>query len=264
MLHLAVHLDSSSAIRRNVPTRRHAGLDNRLHRGQATGIHVTAQSVLALKALGALLRYPDAELLAALDELLAAIRAERALPRRCHGPLDALAGALREGDLLLAQERFSSTFDRGRATSLDVYEHLYGESRERGAAMARLLDVYRRHGLEPAGGELPDSLPLILEFLSAQPRSEQKAWLGEIERVVRTVGETLVVRHSPYAGVFDALLGIAGARALPAPPPRAETAPEDPRALDAEWADERVTFGRDDRGAAQPVRFAPRRPRGDR
>jgi nitrate reductase delta subunit len=216
-----------------------------------------------LKALGALLRYPDADLLAALDELLAAIRAERALPRRCLGPLDALAGALREGDVLLAQERFSSTFDRGRATSLDVYEHLYGESRERGAAMARLLEVYRRQGLEPAGGELPDSLPLILEFLSAQPRSEQRAWLGEIERVLRTVGETLVARHSPYAAVFDALLGIAGAPPLPGPPPRPATAAEDPRTLDAEWTDERVTFGRDARGDAQPVRFAPRRPRGD-
>jgi nitrate reductase delta subunit len=226
---------------------------------------MTSMPMLALKALAALLRYPDSELLAALDELRDALAAEPALWRPCGQALDHLLGTLAAGDLLEVQERYVATFDRGGATALELFEHRHGASRERGEAMVRLIAAYREQGLVPAAGELPDSLPLVLEFLSLQSADTRRAWLREIKPITRAIGEKLVACHSPYSAVFDALLRIGGAASLPPPPARPEIERDEPGALDAQWIDAPVTFGREPPADAQAiVRFLPFRRRNPR
>jgi nitrate reductase molybdenum cofactor assembly chaperone NarJ/NarW len=229
-----------------------------------TGIRSTTP-MLALKALAALLRYPNSDLLTALNELRDVLSADRVLWRHCGQTLDRLLATLRAGDLLGAQERFVATFDRGGATALEIFEHRHGASRERGDAMVRLIAAYREQGLTPTAGELPDSLPVVLEFLSMQSADTRRAWLREIEPITRAIGERLVARHSPYAAVFDAVLRIGGAGPLPPPPPRPEIDHNDPVALDAQWIDEPVKFGIETPAdSPQVVRFLPwrRRDRG--
>ena len=119
------------------------------------------------RALAALLDYPSADLIAHLDELRAVIAEERIIERRSLVPLfDALA----QGDLIDAQSAYIDTFDRGRSTSLLLFEHVHGESRDRGQAMVDLLAQYDRAGLSLDSSQLPDHLPIFLEYCSMLPQ----------------------------------------------------------------------------------------------
>ena len=213
----------------------------------------------ALKAFAALLSYPDTSLRDALPEIRAAIDAERRLGSRDRRQLDTLIDSIERGDLLDRQEAYVALFDRGRATSLNLYEHLHGDSRDRGQAMVELANVYRNADLELSTRELPDHLPVVLEYLSTRPVAEIKAMLGDCAHLVRAIGEALAKRGSPYAAVLAALLSLAGERSLKLPDaPRATLLDEE--RLDDEWIEQPVLFGlgcgdaRDPAGA-QPVRF---------
>ena len=70
------------------------------------------------------------------------------------------------------QERYVASFDRGRARSLYLFEHVHGESRDRGQAMVNLLEIYRRHEFELNARELPDYIPLFMEYLAQRPDGE--------------------------------------------------------------------------------------------
>jgi nitrate reductase delta subunit len=214
-------------------------------------------------ALSTLLSYPEAELLEALPEIRAALDAERLLPRAARGELEALVAELASRDLYDSQERYVSLFDRSRALSLNLFEHVHGESRDRGQAMVDLAALYRTRGFEAAGNELPDYLPLFLEYVSLLPPKEAKDQLAETENVLRAIGDGLARRGSRYCSVFAALLALSGERGLTerlAPQPRA--AEEDSgEALDRVWMDEPVTFGgASATPAAQPLQFYRRRP----
>jgi nitrate reductase molybdenum cofactor assembly chaperone NarJ/NarW len=126
---------------------------------------------LTLKVLSALLTYPTAELLAAVPEMRAALDAEGRLPRRNRDRLDRLLEDLAIHDLYDLQERYVLLFDRTRSLSLHLFEHVHGESRDRGQAMVDLKSLYERHGLFMDSSELPDHLPLFLEFLSQIPEA---------------------------------------------------------------------------------------------
>jgi nitrate reductase molybdenum cofactor assembly chaperone NarJ/NarW len=194
------------------------------------------------RALSALLSYPTPELVAALPEIRAIFAAERRLPRRDAAALDALCAALAAADLFDAQERYVDTFDRGRATSLNLFEHVHGDSRDRGTAMLDLKGVYERAGYAFVGSELPDYVPAVLEFLSTQPAAAAGELLGECAHILRRIGEALAERDSPYAAVFAALLAAIGADGLS--PKQAKRAPRTPeKTLDEEWAEEPVIFG---------------------
>jgi len=216
------------------------------------------------RALGALLGYPTAELVAALPEIDAVIDGERGLGRRERTALRALIDELAASDLIDAQQRYVALFDRGRATSLHLFEHVHGESRERGQAMVDLNEMYARAGLVLAANELPDYLPVLLEFASLQPAGVARDVLDDCAHIVRSVGGALVRRDSRYAAVFAAVLALAGAPALDlTPPPEAE--PE--KSLDEEWAEEPVIFGpaagsgcATKAPAAAVVKFIPRPP----
>jgi nitrate reductase delta subunit len=199
--------------------------------------------MLALKALAALLAYPEQPLVDALPEIRQVIDAERLLARADQARLYALANELAVADLLDAQERYVALFDRGRATSLHLFEHVHGDSRDRGQAMVDLKNVYAEAGLVLAGHELPDYVPAVLEYLSLRPLDEVREMLGDCAHILRKVGEALVARSSTYSAVFAALLAIAKQPGLAAELPQVAIDTLDDKSLDEEWLDPPVLFG---------------------
>ena len=208
---------------------------------------------LGLRILARLLAYPDAALRADLADLRAAIAADEAIPAARRAELEALVAALENGDPLESEAEYVRTFDQGRATSLHLFEHVHGDSRERGPAMIDLARTYEQAGLLFAPGELPDYLPAVLEFASTQPPGEARAFLGEIAHLLKALFSALLQRESIYACVLGALLELAGETAQAAP-----VAPDEP--VDASW-EEPPAFGgcsskgQASAGAAQPVHF---------
>jgi nitrate reductase delta subunit len=196
------------------------------------------------KALGALLDYPQPELVAAMDEIERALREEALVDRHALDALRPLLDELRTGDLMALQERYVGLFDRVRSLSLHLFEHVHGESRDRGQAMVDLRALYARHGYELTGEELPDYLPAFLEFLSRVSPDEARGLLGETRHLLEAVGARLVKRDSSYAAVLLALLALAGGDTvtLAAVPDADIRAEDDPAALDATWQ-EAPAFG---------------------
>jgi nitrate reductase delta subunit len=211
-------------------------------------------------ALSALLAYPEPELLAALPEIRSALAEEGLIPRAARREVDAFLAELSAIDLYDAQERYIALFDRSRALSLHLFEHVHGESRDRGQAMVDLAALYRARGFESAAKELPDYLPLFLEYVSLLPVREAREQLAETADILRKVGDGLARRGSPYCAVFSALLALAGEAGLNERLASLPHAVEEDsgEALDRAWKDEPVTFGPGP--AAQPLEFYRRRP----
>jgi len=159
-----------------------------------------------LKLIAVLLTYPEQEWLQSLGELRTAVSSETGRSRRAGRRLDRLLTHLEQGRLIDVQETYVETFDRNPIQSLYLFEHTMGESRDRGDAMACLIDEYRRSGLEVTSRELPDFLPLFLEFLSLIPAEEAEERLTRIAEVVQVLRHRLADADSPYAGAFEALL----------------------------------------------------------
>jgi len=204
---------------------------------------------VSLRVLAALLAYPDARLRGELAGMAPLLAEEGALPDSRRGELEALARWLAEGDPLDVEAQYVETFDRGRSTSLHLFEHVHGDSRERGPAMIDLARTYQAAGLLLREGELPDYLPAVLEFASTQPPREAKAFLGEIAHLVNTIFSALLARGSRYAAVLGALLDLAGE------PARAVELAAEP-ALDESWAEPPAFDGCANAGQGpQPVRI---------
>ena len=200
-----------------------------------------------LKILAALLHYPNEALQKHADELTEALRAEQLLTgERCEAVAGFIAW-LRDSDLLDLQAEYVETFDRGRSRSLYLYEHVHGESRERGPAMVELAQIYRAHGFEIATVELPDYLPLFLEFIASLPLDEALGWLEEIAHVLQVLHARLIARNSRFAVIMEPLVRLAGLAPEDAVQQQvAKEAPDDtPEALDRAWVDAPVTFGQE-------------------
>ena len=202
---------------------------------------------LTLKALSALLAYPTLELKQAAGEISEAIDAENIVPVRVRDRLYRLLMELATGDLYELQERYVLLFDRTRSLSLHLFEHVHGESRDRGQAMIDLKSLYEKCGLAIAAAELPDFVPLFLEFLSLRPQAEARQLLSEPAHIFLALAERLRKRQSAYEAIFRALVALAAAKPkdeavsalLDLPDPDAA----DLAALDAAWEDEPVQFG---------------------
>jgi nitrate reductase delta subunit len=212
----------------------------------------------SFKALSLLLSYPTAEILAALPGIRAVLHDEGLFgPRRMAG-IDHLISHLGQLDLYEAEEQYVMLFDRSRTLSLNLFEHLHGESRDRGGAMVELLELYRAGGFDLAATELPDHLPVLLEFLSTQPAAVAEDTLADAAAILTALAERLTRRQSPYAAVFEALAAHAGAdgneaeAAILAAQP--DDDPEDLAALDAAYAEAQVVFGPDPNAGCPSVR----------
>ena len=138
---------------------------------------------------------------------------EGLVPAPQRAAIDPLLADLAGRDIYDLQERYFALFDRSRSLSLHLFEHVHGESRDRGQAMADLIALYRSHGLELTAGELPDFLPLFLEFISLLPEDEARALLAESASILRALADRLATRRSAYAVVFQALAAMANAPA---------------------------------------------------
>jgi len=200
-----------------------------------------------LKVLSALLGYPTPELQAAMPELKAAIDAEALIPAAARRMLAPLLGELESGDLYDLQERYVLLFDRTRSLSLHLFEHVHGESRDRGQAMIDLKAQYEAAGLHIDAAELPDFVPLFLEFVSTRPRAEAYELLGQPAHIFTALAERLRKRRSAYEAVFRALATLAAAKPKPDEVSAllAEPDPDatDLAALDIAWEDAPVRFG---------------------
>ena len=203
----------------------------------------------SLKALSALLTYPTPELRQAAGELSETLERETMLPFGVRQQLHRLLTEFATDDLYDLQERYVLLFDRTRSLSLHLFEHVHGESRDRGQAMIDLKAQYERHGLAMSAAELPDFLPLFLEFASTLPAKEAHDTLAQPAHIFTALAERLRKRRSEYEGVFRALLALAATKPkddevsalMKLPDPDAT----DLAALDAAWEDEPVNFGPD-------------------
>ena len=123
-----------------------------------------------------------------------------------------MAAQLTVGDLLTAQESYVALFDRSRSLSLHLFEHIHGESRDRGQAMVNLAAHYETRGYGIDGNELPDYLPLFLEFLSLVDPREAADLLADVVHILAAIRIRLERRRSDYAGIFGALEELAARR----------------------------------------------------
>lgn len=201
------------------------------------------------RALAVLLSYPTSDTVALMPAVAAALEGERLVPAPLLRKLMPLLDEISAVDLYDTQSRYVDLFDRTKSLSLQLYEHVHCESRDRGQAMVELLKLYSSRGLELTAKELPDHLPVFLEFLSQQPADEAAMLLGEAAHVLEALRERLKKRESDYAHVFDALLALADAErnseAIKALMQEPDDDPNDLEALDKAWAEEQVTFGPD-------------------
>lgn len=194
---------------------------------------------ISLRALAALLSYPRLGMIGALPDIRAALARDPVIAPALPG-LDALMRHLADGDLLDLQESFVSLFDRSRGQCLNLFEHVHGDSRERGPAMVELNDIYLSAGLEPQAGELPDYLPMMLEFAAVDPVRGAEL-LGNAGPVLDLLHGRLKARDSTYAAVLHAVVLAAGANLGDVPLTDAPDAT--PEELDAAYEDAPVVFG---------------------
>jgi len=199
----------------------------------------------SLRVLGALLAYPDSSMRMHLCEMWELLVEEDAVLPSRRSELNALIDRLQDDDPLETEAAYVDLFDRGRATSLHLFEHVHGDSRDRGPAMIDLCGTYEAAGLFLAPTELPDYLPTVLEFVSTQPPREARAFLGEIVHILNAIFGALCKRESAYASVVGALIELAGEKAQPVEP-----AADDP--VDESWAEPPVFDGCSSKGQAKP------------
>ncbi|AHJ73715.1 nitrate reductase molybdenum cofactor assembly chaperone [Kosakonia sacchari] len=201
--------------------------------------------MIELVVISRLLEYPDAALWQHQQEVFDALVSGENLTKADAQQVGIFLRDLTSQDLLDAQANYSELFDRGRATSLLLFEHVHGESRDRGQAMVDLLAQYERHGLQLDSRELPDHLPLYLEYLAQLSFAEAIGGLQDIAPILALLKARLAQRESHYATLFDALLSLANTQvdnAQVAEKIAGEARDDTPQALDAVWEEEQVKF----------------------
>jgi len=201
----------------------------------------------SLKVLSALLTYPSAQLQAAVPEMRAALDVEARLPHKHRDRIDRILCELAAGDLFELQERYVLLFDRTRTLSLNLFEHVHGERRDRGQAMVDLKGLYAQHGLTMIATDLPDHLPLFLEFLSEIPETKAQELIAQVSHILEAIRLRLKKRKVSYSSVFSCVQVLAQAKAqdsvVNALLGEPDEDPNDLVLLDAAWEEEEVRFG---------------------
>lgn len=199
-----------------------------------------------LKALACLLLYPDDDLLESLPEIDAVLQKSEELEAGSKKRLNEFVAWIKGTDLTSPQSAYVSTFDIGKHASLNLFEHTQGDSRDRGHVMVELNRLYKEHGLDLTTTELPDHLPVFLEFIAGLEREDALLWLESTIQPIRKIDRELQLDESPWEAVSAALIDFAGAeREASSERSTAEMIPT----LDAEYFEAPVTFG----GSVNPV-----------
>lgn len=201
--------------------------------------------MLALKVISRLLDYPSQALFTHADELVSAINEGPKLSIESKGQLADFVSELTGNDLYDAQEKYDLLFDRGRALSLLLFEHVHGESRDRGQAMVDLMREYTEHGFEVSSEQLPDYIPLYLEYLSEQDESYAREWLSDVSHILTILSERLLDRDCSYRVLFEALIELSGAtveREQIAESVQKEQPDDTMEAIDKAWEDKEIRF----------------------
>ena len=211
---------------------------------------------MTLRVLARLLSYPDAELVAHRDELGEILRAENAFSPEVWSGLKALLQWLGSADCYEVEEAYVECFDRGRSSSLHLFEHVHGDSRDRGQAMVDLLDTYRLGGMVLAVRELPDHLAVLLEFASTQPIGTARNLLAELAHILNSIHTALVRRGSRYAPLLAAVIELSGE-------PLKQVLLKPEQSLDESWEEPPAfggctTKGQSKPAQTQPIHFSPR------
>ena len=211
----------------------------------------TPAMAITLRVLARLLSYPDAKLRQHLDELRDALQREQALDAARLAELDALIASIQRQTDIDAEADYVQLFDSGRSTALHLFEHVHGDSRERGPAMIDLAQTFEKAGLYLTEGAMPDYLPVVLEYASTQPPREARAFLNEILDILNVTFNALDKRSSRYASALGALLELAGGKVRPVNIP-------DDEPLDDSWVepaafDGCVAHGQQRPNLAQPI-----------
>src|SRR5471030_3553504 len=199
----------------------------------------------SLRILGLLLDYPGELLWDHQNDLLEAIDESEELTTEQRLDLALYVADFCQQELLDAQSAYTGLFDRGRATSLLLFEHVHGESRDRGQAMVDLMGQYREAGLEIDSHELPDYLPLYLEYLTTGDEPQARDGLRDIAPILALLSARLQERNSHYAELFDLLLALSGADIATQTVRdsiKQEARDDTPAALDAVWEEEQIKF----------------------
>jgi nitrate reductase delta subunit len=207
---------------------------------------ISASGMKVLKLVSVLLDYPRPELWRYADELREAAADPVTLTPRQRVALTGFVDALLAQEPMAAEEAWLALFDRGRAMSLLLFEHIHGESRDRGQAMVDLVETYRSNGFEIGVRQLPDYLPLVLEYLSTRPQEEIADWLKHVGHILELLAARALERESPYATLFETLVIIAHGKVdLTVMRQRVATEARDdtPDAIDRVWEEEAVRFG---------------------
>ena len=151
------------------------------------------------KALSLLLEYPSQELYDNLDAFEAAMADAESMEAVEHSTIGQLLAHLRTTDLIELQADYVKTFDLVAEHSLHLTHHLFGDDKNRGPALIDLTEIYKEYGLDQSSNELPDYLPLVLEFAAQLDDSEARVFLSDTAKVIRVLAENLEKVQSPYA-----------------------------------------------------------------
>jgi nitrate reductase delta subunit len=165
-----------------------------------------------LKILGFLMTYPQDHHKKVLGECAQFLKDEQWLSPKAFSRIDLFIQEMKSRDLLDLQEDYVALFDRTPSLSLHLFEHIHGDSRDRGQALADLLKVYEDAGLFMTPEETPDYLPLFAEYVSTLPYPEASETMGSIVNILSILSERLRTRHSTYAYILDALVESASRR----------------------------------------------------
>jgi nitrate reductase molybdenum cofactor assembly chaperone NarJ/NarW len=203
-----------------------------------------------LRVLARLLSYPDSDVRAHLSGMRDALHTEGALSAARLAEIDALIASIERQSAIDAEADYVQLFDSGRRTSLQLFEHVHGDSRDRGPAMIDLAQTYEKAGLYLSEGEMPDHLPVALEYASTQPPAEARAFLGETSNILNVIFNALEKRESRYASALGALLDLAGETA------RAVNVPDE-EPIDETWAEPAAFDGCSSQGQARPGQTQP-------
>lgn len=201
--------------------------------------------MLILKVISRLLDYPTQALFDASKQMICVVQQSSDIATPEKQALLKFIDDLTGQDLFDAQERYDLLFDRGRALSLLLFEHVHGESRDRGQAMVDLMAVYNTNGFDIDSSQLPDYLPLYLEYLSEQSIDYIHEWLGDIVHLLAMLSERLIERQCDYSVLFDGLISLTDVeldRVEIATIVAAEERDDTVAAIDQAWEDKEIRF----------------------